>query len=422
MLSDELLEKVNERLLQRIDEGNEYVLQVIGNNLKKINSLKPSDVHKIENILKYGGDFEKIVNKLAKITKMNKKDIYKIFHEVAKHDYNFAKRFYDYRNIKFIPYEQNTQLKRLVNSIARITANEYINISRTTTIGLGYVDKEKNIMFKGLKEAYTKIIDEAILNVSTGKETIDESLKRTLKEFDRGLKVVYPTTYIDKKGRVKHYTKRLDSALRQQMSDGLRTLHNEMQQEIGRQFKSDGVEITTHEYPAPDHEEVQGRQFSNEEFKKLQDKGIATDYTGKEINLHLIQKSGKRARTHRPISQLNCYHYTFAIVLGISDPQYSDKELQEIINRNDEGFMYNGKHYTMYQGTQMQRQLETAIRDNKNYQIIARESNNEDMIRESQHNISALNSKYKKLCSASGLPSKKRRLSVSGYKRVKVNK
>ena len=74
----------------------------------------------------------------------------------------------------------------------------------------------------------------------------------------------------------------------------------------------------------------------------------------------------------------------------------------------------------MYQGTQMQRQLESAIRNNKNYQILARESNKEDMIRESQHNITILNNKYKRLCNASGLPSKTRRLSVSGYKRVRT--
>ena len=41
-------------------------------------------------VLKYGGDYEKIANKLAKITKLNKNDIYKIFEAVAKKDYRFA--------------------------------------------------------------------------------------------------------------------------------------------------------------------------------------------------------------------------------------------------------------------------------------------------------------------------------------------
>jgi len=421
VLNDDVIEKVNGRLLKRIEECNEYVLEQIGKTLKKINTLKPKDINRIANILKYGGDYEKIVNKLRQVTKLNKRDIYKIFEEVAKHDYNFAKRFYEYRNMKFIPYEQNAELKSLVNSIARMTANEYINISRTQSIGLGYVDKNKNIVFKGLKDAYRQIIDDAILNVSMGQETINDVLKRSLKQFDRGLKVIYPTTYIGKDGRVHHYTRRLDSALRQQMNDGLRTLHNELQQEIGQQFDSDGVEITVHSYPAIDHKEVQGRQFSNEEYRKLQTTGLATDYKKKKINLHVLQKSGLRARSFRPISQYNCYHYTFAIILGVNEPQYTDEQLQKFIDDNNEGFMYNNRHYTMYEGTQLQRQIETAIRDNKNYQILARESDNKEMIQEAQHNISILKRRYKELCNASGLRSKQDRLRVSGYRRVKVS-
>lgn len=420
MINDELIDKVNERLIRRIEQGNEYVLQQIGKTLKKIKTLKPSDAQKVANILKYGGDYEKIVKKLAQITKLNKRDIYKIFDEVAKSDYRFDKQFYKYRGIKYIPYEQNYDLQKLVRSIAEITANEYVNISRSQAIGLGYVDKNKNITFKGLKDVYNQVIDDAILNVSTGKETIDNALKRSLKEFDKGLKVVYKTTYVDKEGHVKHYTKRLDSALRQQMNDGLRQLHNEMQKQVGIEFDSDGVEVSVHNYPAIDHEQVQGRQFKNKDYNKLQTSGIAKDYKGKEINLHVIQKSGKRAITFRPISQYNCYHYVFAIILGVNEPQYTDEQLQEIIDDNNEGFMYNGKHYTLYQGSQMQRQLETQIRDNKNYQILARASGDDEMIREAQYNITKLTNKYNKLCNASGLPSKTRRLSVSGYKRVKV--
>lgn len=420
MISEELLDKVNERLIRRIEKGNEYVLDEIGKTLKKIKTLKPSDAQKLANILKYGGNYEKIVNKLKEITKLNKKDIYAIFDEVAKSDYRFDKQFYRYRNVEYVPYEQNYELQELVNSIAKMTANEYENLSRTTAIGLGYVDKDKNITFKGLKDAYHDVIDEAILNVSTGKETIDNALKRSLKEFDKGLKVVYPTTYIDKNGKVRHHTKRLDSALRQQMNDGLRQLHNEMQRIVGIDFDSDGVEVSVHGYPALDHERVQGRQFSNKEFEKLQTKGIAKDYKNTEINLHAIQKSGKRSITFRPISQYNCYHYVFAIILGVNEPQYSDEKLQKIIDDNNEGFMFENKHYTLYEGSQMQRQLETSIRDNKNYQILARASGDEDMIREAQYNITKLTHKYNNLCNASGLPSKANRMKVSGYRQVKT--
>lgn len=422
MINDELIDKVNERLIRRIEQGNEYVLEQIGKTLKKINGLKPTDAHKLVNILKYGGNYEKIANKLAKITNLNVKEIKKIFEQVAKSDLDFAKNFYNYRGVKFIPYEQNLELKNLVNSIANMTANEYLNISRSNAIGLGYVDKNKDIVFKGLKQAYNDIIDQAILNVSTGQETIDNALKRSLKEFDKGLKVIYPKTYIGKDGKKHPYTKRLDSALKQQMNDGLRQLHNEIQAQIGLDFDSDGVEVSVHSYPAIDHELVQGRQFSNEQFKKLQESGLAKDYTGKDINIHAIHKDGSYAVSHRPISQYNCYHYVFAIILGVNEPQYSDEQLNKIIQDNKDGFMLDGKHYTLYQGSQMQRQLELNIRDSKNYQIMAKASGNQQMIAESQQMVNKYTDKYNKLNQASGLPSKKRRLSVSGYRPVKLNR
>ena len=62
---------------------------------------------------------------------------------------------------------------------------------------------------------------------------------------------------------------------------------------------------------------------------------------------------------HRPISKFNCYHSTWSIVLGVSEPIYSNKELEEIKKRNDKGFEFEDKHYTMYDGMQLQRQIDT---------------------------------------------------------------
>ena len=76
----------------------------------------------------------------------------------------------------------------------------------------------------------------------------------------------------------------------------------------------------------------------------------------------------------RPISGL-----TF-----ISKPEYSDDELQEIKDRNNEGFEIDGKKYTRYQGTQMQRKLESEIRKQKDIQIMSRASGQDDLVRESQ--------------------------------------
>ena len=417
MLSDEVLEKVIERLVERIEQGNTYVLKKIGNNIKRIGSLTPTQAEQLAQVLKYGGDYDKIVKKLAEITELNVKDIYKIFEEVAKSDYQFAKKFYQYRNKKFIPYEQNMALRNQIRALANITAQTYVNISNTRVLGFGTQDAKGNIIFKGLKQVYEETIDKAVLSVAQGKTTFQEEMANTIRELGgSGLKTISNKTYIDKEGNVKHYVRRLDSSVKMNMKDALRNLHNEEQKIFGNEFNSDGVEISVHLNPAPDHEEVQGRQFSNIEFDKFQNDIDAVDYKGK------LFPSEYEGHDRRSISEYNCYHYTFAIVLGVSEPEYSDEQLQEIIANNNKGFEYEGKHYTNYEGTQLQRQLESKIREQKDIQIMAKESGNMELVGESQKNISVLAKKYKELSQASGLPTKMQRLRVSGYKRINVKK
>lgn len=421
MLSEEVIDKVVERLVRRIEQGNEYVISKIARDIKKLGRLSSKEAHELAQMLKYGGDYKKIVDRLNKITNINKKEIYKIFDEVAKSDYQFAKQFYEFRNMKYIPYDKNVVLKNQVKAIAEITANRYANIMNTKQIGLGIIDKNKKVVFKTLKTAYNDLIDEAVLNVSQGKEHFREAMFDRLKQLGNGLKVVYEQVD-EETGEVKRTYRRADSVVRMHLNDSLNELHNKTQDEIGKSFNSDGVEVSVHEYPAIDHEEVQGRQFSNKEYEKLQTTGRATDYKDKKIDLHRLLKDGTPTKSFRPISMYNCYHYIFRIVLGVSKPNYNDDELDEIIQRNQDGFMYEGKHYTMYEGKQMQRKLESAIRNQKDIQIAGREADNDDVIREAQNKITLLTRKYKQVSEASGLSQKKDRLRVSGYRRKKVSK
>ena len=408
MLNDEIIDRLSDRLVERLEEGNQYVLQEIGKKIVEIKSLSPNQAQKLANILKYGGDYEKIANKLSKITKLNKKDIYNIFKEVAKKDYRFAKQFYDYRKTKYIPFDKNTQLNRLVNAVANITANEYISLAGSKNIGLGiYNPTTKQVEFKVLKKAYDKLIDQAILNVSTGKETFDTMMKKTFEELDKGLQVIY-----NKDGKI--YKKNVISAVRQNINDGLNKLQQEMQVMVGKQFDSDGVEITVVYNPAPDHAEVQGKQFSNDEFAKFQNDKDCVSYDGVKFT------ADYNGHDRRSIGQYNCRHLVYSIILGVNIPQYSNDKLKKIIDDNNKGFDFEGKHYTKYEGSQMQRRLENEIRKNKLAQISARARNEELDIINSQRKISILSKKYKKLCSEGNLTPRNDLLRISGYKRVKV--
>ena len=407
MLSEEVLDKVIERLANRIEQGNEYVLAKIGNKIDEIGRLQPTQVIQLQQIIKYGGDYDKIVKKLAEITKLNKKEIEKIFHEVAKSDYEFSKKFYDYRGKKYIPYDENSQLKKQVDALAKITNDKYTEIARSKALGFSVRDKKGNIIFKGLKQTYNETIDQAIMSVAQGKTTFQEEMYRILKNIGiSGIKT------LDFNGR----SVRLDSAIRMHMKDALRQLHNEIDTEFGKEFGADGVEISVHGAPAPDHELVQGRQFSNAEFQKFQSDQDAVSYDGIEFPA----TSEETGYDRRSISQYNCYHKTFSIILGVSKPVYSDEQLQEIIDMNHEGFDFDGKHYTNYEGTQLQRRIETEVRKQKDLQILGRTSGNEKLARESQIKINQLNAKYKRLSKISGLPTMTERMRVSEYRKIKA--
>lgn len=401
-ITERQVEQITEQLIKRIEKANIFFLENIGSSIKKIRNLTPTQAHELIQILKYGGKYDEIIKKIQKYTGLDISDIDEIFKQYAKKDQLFNKEFYKFRNKPFVPFEKNIALKRQTQSLINIMQNEMYNYTRSNVLGYTIRDAKGKLKFLGLKETYNRVLDEALLNVGQGKETFDSAMTRILKDIgSSGLKTI---EYESGK------SVRLDSAIRMHLQSRLRELHNENQKIIGEEIGADGVEISVHENPAPDHAPVQGRQFSLEEFEKLQNGETAKDYKGKKYTLDHDGKNG-----HRPISEYNCYHYIFSIVLGVSEPEYSDEELKKIINNNKKGFKFEGKKYTNYKGTQIQRRLERAIREQKDIQILAKESDNKELISESQEKIRILTDKYKKLSQASSLPTKVNRLKVSSY-------
>lgn len=404
MLSENAMEKMAEILVNRTEELNAIILQEIGEAIKQIGKVKPSQAHQLGQMLKYGGSYKKILKKLAEITKLNIKDIEKIMEIVAKENLAFAKQFYEYRNIDFIPYEQNKTLQRQVEAVARKMTDDYLQLNKH--LAFKTIGKNGLPATTSLSKVYQTVIDNAILNISKGQETYATEMRKVMRTIadngirvtDKGIKTVdYPSGY----------TRRLDSVVRMNILDGMRDFSNDLQKQFGKEFGADGVEISVHANPAEDHAHIQGKQYSLEEFEQLNGKEIHGEYVGGTLE--------------RPISTMNCYHYIFSIILGVNKPQYSQSELNHINAKNDIGFTFEGKKYTMYEGTQLQRQIETKIRTLKDRQILARASGEtgKPMVIECQTKIRQLTEKYNELSKASGLPPKANRLTVSGYRYIR---
>ena len=150
----------------------------------------------------------------------------------------------------------------------------------------------------------------------------------------------------------------------------------------------DGWEISAHAASAPDHEPIQGRQYTDADYKALNDSLI------------------------RRIGTLNCGHIASPIILGVSKPQYSSAELAQLEANNAAGVTYQGQHYTTYEATQLERSMERSIRADKRRVILARAAGLAS--HESQLNARVLvkDSNLRRFCKATGLRYQPERLYV----------
>lgn len=394
MKDDKKLELLLERFYQRYNKYNTKVLEKLGEAIKKFDGISPSTAHKIAQELKYSTDIDDLMAELSELSGKSIKDIEEAFDLVAEENVEFAEVYAKAKNMEFVDYKDNDQLKRLVKAIAGETNATFKNISNAKMIGFVLKDADGNKIFKNLKKTYNDLIDEAVFNVTTGTTDYQSAMRGVMKRLaDSGVKV-----HEEKVGYPSGYNRRIDSSVRQNVLTGIRQVNLEVQKQIGRQYGANGIEISAHSPCAEDHLFLQGKQFSNAEFKKL------------------------NASLERPIGEYNCRHFVFSIVLGVNQPSYSDKMLNQMNRESQSIIEYEGKKYTAYEATQVQRKLETAIRKEKDRQIIARASGDKDGVSIAQSNISTLTSKYNDFSRNAGLDTYKNRLAVSGYKRTSVAK
>ena len=404
MIDEELQEKLLSVFDKRFENYNTKVLEELGNVIKQFKDLTPSQAYSLAQQLKYNTTVKDLLNELSKISGLSVKDLKAILEKVAKENIGFADVYYKARGLETPIYSQNKALQRLVSSVYKIAGEEFKNIAKST--GFRLLGDNGEPLLLDIDETYKYVIDKCVVAISQGKETYQQSMRSTLKQLSSSgvRKIEYESGY----------SRRLDSSIRQNILDSIRQVSNESQQLFGKEFDSDGIEISTHLNPSPDHSNVQGHQFSNKEYEKLQSTGVATDYNGEVIDIRIKDN-------FRPISTMNCFHYIFSIVLGVSKPQYSKEELKKIIDDNEKGAELDGKHYTNYELTQIMRKLEIKIREQKDLQIMARASDDKDLILQTQTKITQLTNKYKQVVKISGLPNQlSTRGRVSNYHRVSI--
>ena len=395
-----------ERLVRRQEKANESILKEIGKVLGEIGQLTPSEAYTIGQQLKYGESLQKIVRILSETSRLTEVEIYEMLRGEARYNLDFSKKYFKAREIDFIPYNSNLPLQNLVEEVSLATIGNYRNISNT--LGLTFLDSNNNKVTKSITQAYNEIVDNAILNVSTGKQSFQQELERQLKTI--GKNGVQSIEYESGRHR------RIDSALRMNLQDGLSQLAIAQQEIVGGQFGYNMVEVTHHVNAAPDHiDSIDGKQFAMIDVLRQQilngvEKEIKlTDIVGNRVKVKGIWYDDFNTINEgldRHVGTLNCRHTTMTGILGIDKPRYSKEELERDKENNLKGFDYENKHYSLYEGEQLLRKIELELRKTRETQIMAKSSNSKELLNQMKERENILINKYYDILKTSGLKSK----------------
>lgn len=330
----------------------------------------------------YQSDMAEILKHTDELDKEGRKLIRDLYADLAFQNYMFAETFLSYRGIDY-SYAADKFINAMIDSVAAQTAGEFANLSNTTVIFM-------NNRPMNYKQAYTTAIDKAVYEVISGTTDYYSAMRKTIDDLSNGLCIVNYQS---------GYKRRLDTAVRQNVLDGARQINNRLQKYYAQIYGADGVELSAHAISAPDHAPVQGRQFSNAEFAKMQSGYSCVDYDGKEYE-----------GFERPIGEWNCKHIAIPIVLGISKRIYSDEILQKYAENSD-------KKYPL---TQKQRAYELRLRQLKKLRLAYSTAGDDIMARETQKKINAIQVNYRLFSEKSGLTYHPERGRVTGYRRISV--
>ena len=230
-------------------------------------------------------------------------------------------------------------------------------------------------------------MDVAITSVQAGVTDYNSAIRRTMKAAAQdGLRVKYPNSGL---------TRRLDSAVRQNVLDGVRAVNNDTLRQLGREFGADGIEISLHALCATDHLPYQGRKFTNKQFERLQN-SLA-----------------------RPFGMWNCRHSMFPVLMS-APPLHTEEEIEEYRRNSAEKIEIDGRTLTRYEWTQEQRRIEAAIRRQKDIANLARASGDMKTARQASAAIDRLYARYDRISDAAGLDKQYSRAYVRGYREARA--
>lgn len=362
-----------ERITQPITE---YLLKDIARRVADAGELTSTAAYQIERMKMLNVSIPEVKKRVAELLEKELDEVESLFRQAAEVGYNFD---ISRLNPDAVPFADNLSMQQIVEAAVKLAREDLINI--TQTMGFEGVDG----VTRELSDAYTNATDYAFNAVSTGAMDYTTAIERACRQLaNKGIQTIDYASGV-------HTS--LEAAVRRNMMGGLGLMVEKITQKNHDDLGCDGWEISAHAASAPDHEPIQGKQYPDAEYQRLNDSLV------------------------RRIGTLNCGHNAMPIIIGVNEPQYSRAELEQFRQDNAKGVSFEGKQFkTVYEATQYQRKIERAIRAQKRRQTIAENQRNTERAQQAKTRLKVLQAEYRRFCKATGLRTQDERLFVAGWR------
>ena len=377
MLTPEQIEAIRDKAGRIADPINAFLLGDVARRSAGAGQLTSTAAYQVWRAQQLGLSRREIKKQLQKLLHKSEKEIKTLLTQAAEVGYRFD--LDRLPTAAAIPSRANKSLQQMVMAAVELAQEDFTNLVQT----LGMVDPYGKAL--PLRDAYRSCMDYAFQQVFTGATDYNTAIRQATKNLaDLGVRS------IDYESGV-HAS--IEAAARRNIMGGLGLMDEQIARHNHDAMGCNGWEISAHANSAPDHEPIQGRQYPDKEYEAL--------------NNSLARRIGT----------LNCGHVAFPVILGVNAPQHSADELRAFREAGERGVAYEGKHYTGYEATQMQRRIETAMRRQKKRILVDEATGDEEKLKTDQIKLRRLGQEYKQFSKAAGLRTEPERAQVAGFGR-----
>lgn len=190
------------------------------------------------------------------------------------------------------------------------------------------------------QKAFIAACDRAYMQVSSGAFSYQQAIRMAVKNLaDSGAYVTYPTGHRD----------RIDVAVRRCVLTGAGQTAAAVAKKRAEDSGCDYMELTAHSGARPDHAKWQGQL--------VRIRGDSKEKTIDGLKVFTLHEIGYGKGDG--FKGWNCRHNWHPYYPGLSTPNYTQEQLKKL---DEKSVPYNGKKYTEYEISQMQRTAEQKIR------------------------------------------------------------